>query len=291
MRSVGSWVAVLFVMSTVAAPAGAVTFLQENFNGEFPPAGWTVVDWVGSGVVWTDIPGSLELFNYTGGSGDAASVSSALFPGEFGDFRTLLVSPPITLFGAPGPYYLHFLANYQDLNPNAISDRLWIQYTTDGGAFWDDLVPDWTSDHGAFQAQPGVCVDLDISTLIDDESTVQFRFDYDAGGASALGWYAQIDNVIFDNLPTAPCPLFTDGFEFQNAWSSTPPLRATWRHRGDHPREDLDRRMRRRLEARGADSDRAPQGGRRAMKRRAAESPPAVPELPPSSSRSAPPAP
>src|SRR5262245_55382011 len=62
------------------------------------PAGWSVVDNAGQGVVWGNLAACGEAGNYTGGAGDAACVSSD-HAGQR-EFDTELRSPVFSLAGA-----------------------------------------------------------------------------------------------------------------------------------------------------------------------------------------------
>ena len=154
------------VSSLAAVPAAARAeaegsasspFLLERFDAPgFPPAGWTVIDNGGSGVVWSNVAGSLEAGNFTGGAGDAASVSSDLV--GVAEFDTELRSPQFSLPAAT-PVGLHFLANYQNFNG---FDFLDVEFSTDGGTVWNNLLS-WNENHGTFRDVPGECVNVDLS--------------------------------------------------------------------------------------------------------------------------------
>ena len=237
---------VLLLVLVAVAPVGAVTFLQERFNGAtFPPAGWTVVDNGGSGVVWTNVAGSLEAGNYTSGSGDAASVSRDL-AGQL-NFDTELRTPSILLPGGTD-VVLHFLANYQDRV--AFADLLQADFSTNGGTAWVNL-ENWSTNHGEFRAQPGECVDVDLSAMLPVATSLMIRFRYFNSNSFDFGWYAQIDDVVVDDQLTSPCPRFRDGFESgdSSAWSSTVPRSVALTARGELRREIGERGGRHRAEA------------------------------------------
>lgn len=266
MRRVLERFAVLLVLSVLATPAGAVTFLEEHFDGSFPPAGWSAVDWWGSGVVWTNIQGSLESFNYTGGRGNAASVSVRNFPTPIDGYGTYLDTPSIALPGTPGNKYLHFRANFQEWAE--FSDRLYFEYTTDAGENWYDLALYWNSTHGAFAEQPGYCANLNVTSQLGSATSVIIRFHYWDFGNNYGGYYAQIDDVVLDDVPTAPCPQFVDGFDFGTApWTATSPALKSGQKRGKLPREGLHRKAQRRLDAESMDDGGAARGKPRALKR------------------------
>jgi len=229
-----------------AEPAGGAgaTFLVERFDGaSFPPAGWTVIDNGGSGVVWNNVAGSLEAGNYTGGAGDAASVSSDLAGSA--EFDTELRSPAIDLSGATS-VGLHYLANYQNFNG---LDSLDVDFSLDGGSLWAPLLS-WSEDHGTFRDLPGECVNLDLSPYAGAPS-LMLRFRYHDPNAPDWDWYAQIDELRVDDVVGSMCPLFLDGFESGDttAWSAAQPLAGAKAKRAD--------RRRQRAELRGAEAGEA----------------------------------
>ena len=168
------------------APGYMVQGLSENFNGAtFPPAGWSVVDDAGNGVVWTNVAGSGESGNFTGGTGDAASVSSDKF--GTAEFDTSLISPAITVTGGET---LSYVANYQNL---AGSDFLDVDISVDGGT-WTNVLS-WNEDHGSFRATPGEAVSLDLTGFLAGASSYQLRWHYYDPNTNDFDWYAQIDDV------------------------------------------------------------------------------------------------
>lgn len=157
-----------------------------GFDGGIP-SGWTVTDNYGSGLVWSNIAGSGESSNYTGGSGDAASVSSDIF-GTAG-FDTELRSNPFDLSAATSAS-LSYVANYQNfLN----FDFLDVDISTDGGATWDNLLS-WNEDHGAHRSTPGEAVNIDLTPYV-GMSDLILRWRYYDPDDFAWDWYAQVDNV------------------------------------------------------------------------------------------------
>jgi hypothetical protein len=163
----------------------ATTILSEDFNSGIP-ATWSVVDAEGNGVVWTDLAGTGDS-NYTGGSGDAATVNSDNFFNT--EFDTSLISPSFSLVGLSFAH-LSYLANYQNL---AGLDFLDVDITTNSGAIWTNLLS-WNEDHGGFFSTPGELVNIDLSAYI-GESDVQLRWRYYDPNTGDWDWYAQIDNV------------------------------------------------------------------------------------------------
>jgi hypothetical protein len=237
----------------VAEPAGGAgaTFLVERFDGvSFPPAGWTVIDNGGSGVVWNNVAGSLEAGNFTGGAGDAASVSSDL--AGTAEFDTELRSPAIDLSGATS-VGLHYLANYQNFNG---LDFLDVDFSTDGGTSWTNLLS-WNEDHGTMRDVPGECVNLDLSAHAGAPSFM-LRFRYHDPNAPDWDWYAQVDELRVDDVVGSLCPLFLDGFESgdTSAWSAAQPLAGAKVKRADRRRQRAELRRAEAGEARPPRIDR-----------------------------------
>lgn len=148
---------------------------------------WTVVDNEASGVVWTDIGASGEIGNYTGGGGDAASVSSdAAGPVEF---DTELRSNSFDLSKAHSAS-INYKMNYQ--NYEAL-DFLDLDVSIDGGANWTNLLS-LNEDHGGFRSPPGEMVTVDLTAYL-GEKDVQLRWRYYDPNAGDWDWYAQLDDA------------------------------------------------------------------------------------------------
>ena len=161
--------------------------VTENFNGAtFPPSGWSVVDDAGNGVVWSNVAGSGEGGNFTGGSGDAASVSSD--KAGTNEFDTSLISSVISV--ADG-MVLTYLANYQNL---AGKDFLDLDIRVDGSTTWTNVLR-WNEDHGGDRAAPGEAVSLDLSSYLTGANDYQLRWRYYDPNTNDWDWYAQIDDV------------------------------------------------------------------------------------------------
>ncbi|WP_457676866.1 carboxypeptidase regulatory-like domain-containing protein [Thiolapillus sp.] len=177
-----------------SAPGYVVSVLSENFDGgTFPPAGWSVVDDAGNGVVWSNVAGSGEGGNFTGGAGDAASVSSDVAGSK--EFDTSLVSPALVAAGGDS---LSYLANYQNYGNDFLDVDISIN-----GAGWTTLLS-WNDDHGGFRAPPGELVQLDLSSVLSAGDTYQLRWHYYNPSTGDWDWYAQIDNVaVGDCIPDA----------------------------------------------------------------------------------------
>ncbi len=170
------------IVDDVACNAGIVGF------DEGVPSTWTVVDNAGLGLLWSNIAGAGELGNYTGGDGDAATVSSDAFGPA--DFDTELVTNTFSLANAASAS-LDYLVNYQNF---AAFDFLDVDISTDGGSSWASLLS-WNEDHGAFRGTPGEAVSLDLAAYL-GASDVQLRWRYYDPTTFDWDWYAEVDNVV-----------------------------------------------------------------------------------------------
>ncbi|MGO4893714.1 M4 family metallopeptidase [Flavobacterium sp. W21_SRS_FM6] len=172
------------------------------------PATWNVVDNEGSGIEWTNIDASGIGGNYTGGTGNAASVSSDALPGEY---NTELHSNSFSLVGWTTAQ-VEYLVNYQNYSA---AELLNVDITIDGGNTWSTLLS-WVEDHptGGLFTSPGEAVSLDLSAYIGEEN-VQLRWHYFNPNTGDWDWYAQVDDVslVCDDQPQAlQCDINEDGF-------------------------------------------------------------------------------
>jgi cysteine-rich repeat protein len=148
---------------------------------------WTVVDNTGVGLLWTNIAGAGEPGNYTGGDGDAATVSSDAFGPA--DFDTDLRSNVFSLADATSASF-EYSANYQNF---AAFDLLDLDISIDGGGSWTNL-SSWNEDHGSFRSTPGEVHAIDLTPYL-GESDVQLRWRYYDPTNFDWDWYAQVDNI------------------------------------------------------------------------------------------------
>ncbi len=184
------------IVEDLVCNAGTVEF------GDGIADSWTVVDNEGTGVIWTDIASSFIGGNWTGGTGEAASVNSDAF--LFTDYDTELITSPFSLQNQASAS-LDYLVNFQNLIPGA--DILDVDITTDGGSNWANLLS-WSEDHplGGLFAAPGEAVSIDLGAYL-GEPEVQVRWHYYNPAFGDWDWYAQVDNVAL----TAPDDEDCDG--------------------------------------------------------------------------------
>ncbi len=161
-------------------------FFTENFEGAFPPAGWSVLDNEGTGVQWvTNAAAGLGNFS---GAGNAPSCNSdAFFQTEF---DTELITPAIDVTGREN-VSLEFTANYLNYQNR---DFLDVDITTDGGATWVNMLS-WNEIHGTPFSLPGERVSIDLEPYLGGATSIQIRWHYYDPGTLDWDFYAQIDDV------------------------------------------------------------------------------------------------
>ena len=169
--------------------AGARADYFEDFNGDWPAAGWTLIDNTGEGG-W-DVNTYFEDDNWTTADGTCAEINSDFF--GFGAIDAELISPEVYI-GAD--YVLSFLTNYYTYSggPAEIAD---VDITTDGGSSWTNLIQ-WNQgdDQGGFESGDGVPRLADLGAF--EGETVQVRFHYYDSNSD---WYWQVDDVFIGAVP------------------------------------------------------------------------------------------
>ncbi len=197
------------IVEELACNAGIVAF------DDGLPSVWTTIDNVGFGLIWSNIAGAGEIGNYTGGTGDAATVSSDRFGSA--DFDTELRTNVFSLANAASAS-LDYLVNYQNF---AAFDFLDVDISTDGGSNWTNLLS-WNEDHGGFRGAPGEAVALDLAAYL-GSSDVQLRWRYYDPTTFDWDWYAQLDNVALtcnlkpdcDGATASPDALWPPNHQFE----------------------------------------------------------------------------
>ena len=161
-----------FYMDIDNEPVATVLF-EEDFEGSFPPTGWSVITNTGAGWNTNTYWGAP---NRTNGSGQCADADSDAFGGGM---DTELWSPMIDLTGLSHPE-LTYESNFQDYVGNGDA---WLDISTDSGATWTSLTW-WTEDHGPTSET------VDLSAYVSEMVILRWHF-----VTPGWDWYWQIDDV------------------------------------------------------------------------------------------------
>ena len=163
--------------------------LYEDFEGIFPPSGWTVTDNIGSNPVWVrnDVTG---LPNYAD-TGYCAIADSDFW---YDPMNTDLTSPVIDCTGWNDVYLTYDTAyeNWLGYDWANVS----VRSSATGGA-WITILA-WNEGHSG-----PLNVNLDISAYADNQPDLRVRFNYDTKGHEYL-WFWEVDNVGLCGAPSMP---------------------------------------------------------------------------------------
>jgi MYXO-CTERM domain-containing protein len=171
---------VLVVLALCTCPAYGVPAINEDFETGVPPAGWTVVDNAGQGVVWTTNVAEGRN-NDTGGSGMAAHCDSDNYLHV--PYDTELISPA---FLVPANGDLQFDTYFKTLVFGEVAD---VDITTDGGSNWINLLH-WETEHGPYEH-----VTLPLGAYAGQNAQVRFHY-YNPVDFQPWDWYWQVDDVV-----------------------------------------------------------------------------------------------
>jgi uncharacterized membrane protein len=157
--------------------------LHEDFEGSFPPAGWSVLDYWGGGATWNN-NSFTGAPNFAGGLGTCADANNMPAPMMSG-----LRTPTFSLVGY-STAFLEFDMSYDDLDagsaPLAVAE---VRLTTDGGGSWY-ILETYDEDHSV--GGPGEHINIDLSAFAGEPNiSVEFYMYNDV----APVYYWQIDNV------------------------------------------------------------------------------------------------
>jgi len=180
------WLFAEIQIEQAPAAVGSPSSISEDFEGDFPPAGWTVTN-IGGDCDWTDND-TVGRPNFAGGNGLSAAADSDAC-GQETAMDSALVSPT---FSVSGTTELSFLMSYRHLG----SSRFDVEISTNG-TDWDLLESFTSSVDGE---GPGAFQTYDLSAY-DGAQDAQVRFRY---VSPAWNWWAQVDNV---NVGEASAPL------------------------------------------------------------------------------------
>jgi hypothetical protein len=164
--------------------------LTEDFEADFPPLDWQVVN-NGGDCAWQrndQLPSGRP--NYAGGSGFSAAADSDRC-GSGTTMDTELRTPPLDLSAATIAR-LELVAAYRHLGGSSFRIRV----SVDGGHNWDNVLH-WTA--SVSPEGPGAPIALDLTSYVGyDEVIISFHY-----RATSWDWWAQIDQVrvIVDRTP------------------------------------------------------------------------------------------
>jgi hypothetical protein len=170
-------------VSMVIEKAQYTLYLEEYFEGDFPPTGWTNEIIQNHGWVRNDQTTD-QRPNYAGGDGFCADADADdIGSGGPWPMDCALISPSMDLSTVSGAIFA-YTAAFDALS----GDYADVDISTNGGANWTNL-QHWTTDHSP--SGPGEDVQFDISAYC-GYSDVQIRFHY---FADSWDWYYEVDNV------------------------------------------------------------------------------------------------
>jgi len=158
--------------------ANTTTLIDQHFEGTFPPAGWSVVDYGGD--CWWQKSSVTMRTNYTGGTGYCADADSD-WCGEGTAMSTDLWIPPLNLTAYTSAT-LTFRAYYAHYSGDA--DLATVDVSLNGGSDWTNLLS-WTTDHS------GQLVTLDLTPFCGNSSVIVAFYYY----APGWDWYFEVDDV------------------------------------------------------------------------------------------------
>ena len=184
--------------------------LKEQFEGAWPPPGWTVTHDSGNpNCLWTNVSARSNL---TGGTGKFAIADSDTC-GSGSTMGTTLTSPIIDLTGIPN-VGIRFKYDYYHLG----SQAGYVEISSDGGASWTPIKTFNASDRGPKTYE----ADLSVQWGNNPNARIRFRF-----VSPGWNWWWQIDDVqtIIPAVPPPPPTVqWTENFD-----SAAPPaLPAGW---------------------------------------------------------------
>ncbi len=169
---------------TFAPAIDSFPYLQD-FNGAWPPSGWSVIDNLSAGGTW-DLNTTWSRPNYAGGNGTCADADSD----AFGDAMDTELRATFDFSGLTKPV-LKFITSYNDYSSY---DSARTQVSTNGGTTWVTLA-NWTVDIDP--NGPGSNIVFNLEGFA-GQPNVMLRFWY----VSDWDWWWEVDNVyVYDKLP------------------------------------------------------------------------------------------
>ncbi|THD13406.1 hypothetical protein B1808_08485 [Pseudofulvimonas gallinarii] len=169
-----------------------VSVVSEDFEGTFPPAGWTLTDTGTPACPWFQTNGTSMSGFVPGSTGQGAAIDADAC-GSGGTYNASLVSAPIDLTGY-GQATLNFDLSYRHLSTLNLS----VDVSTDGGATWTSI-----QSYSGSVGYPGAPVEQEIDLSAYANQTIQIRWNWQSGWT----WWAWIDNVEVVARDSAAWPL------------------------------------------------------------------------------------
>ncbi|MFA5685006.1 MAG: S8 family serine peptidase [Lysobacteraceae bacterium] len=157
---------------------------KQDFESDFPPPGWSVVNAAGStaGCGWKRND-QWEVDNLAGGDGFSAVANSDAC-GSGTTTSSFLVSPELD-FSANAVVSLGYVLAYRNLSTG---DSLKLETSADGGITWATVT---TYTASVSPTGPGQLQSVDLSAQLAGVANARFRFHYAGGWA----WWAHVDQV------------------------------------------------------------------------------------------------
>ncbi|MFY8350508.1 Calx-beta domain-containing protein [Pseudoalteromonas sp. SSM20] len=181
----------LAVNPNCTAPGYVINGFQEKFEGSFPPAGWTVTDNAGNGVIWGSSRDDSQG-NITGTDGDTAIINSdAAGPV---DVSSELISPMFTVAELDSTI-LNFVANHVTFTG---ADQLSLDISVDGGE-WQTVEVMTKGDNNLVDGLASYSID--VATYVDGAANFKLRWNYTNANWE---WFAAIDDVQFGTPACEP---------------------------------------------------------------------------------------
>lgn len=173
-----------FTLSGDPELQSAHALIEEDFEGPFPPAGWTTLDVTGE-CPWLTSD-DYGMSGWGGTARGAAVDSDDCGSGTSGDAH--LITPSLDLSSVSNTL-LSFDFAYRHLGSEVTLD-----VSTDGGGSWVNLET-WNSNF-AYPGDASLPVEVDLSAY-DGQPDVQLRWRY----VSGWDWWAFVDNVFVGEVP------------------------------------------------------------------------------------------
>jgi len=161
--------------------------LNEDFNGTFPPTGWTVLDNTGSGGWMTDAD-YCSRGNITGGDGEAAMIDTDCI--GWGAVDTELITPSFTVSATSTLEFDHSFRWYS----GGTNEQADVDISVNAGPW--TLLENYSGGDDGYPA--GVHKSIDLSSYAGDDVQIRFRL-YDTN----WDWWWQVDNVVVTGGGTA----------------------------------------------------------------------------------------